>query len=216
MAQSIPTLALLGAIHPHANFAQHHLPLPHPHTPPAIAGGIFSNHSLEDPEVYDDDVILHASDQDLEPYYRPLNSLDDTIAMSGNCANAGSGFGKNEMYPCFDSHVTYGLAVTGLDVNGTTFPVSLSTDGAVSEPDTRMGAPPSSLKGTVTVRGLTPGTKYILYRYLGTETLPTGPNNFNVGFQYATPFTASAESWTLKDPKPFASNTAIYYVCVKA
>jgi hypothetical protein len=60
--------------------------------------GIFSNHSLSDPEVYDDDVILHASDQDLEPYYRPLHSLDDDLAMEGNCAKAGSGFGRNEMY----------------------------------------------------------------------------------------------------------------------
>ena len=57
--------------------------------------GIFSSHPLDDPTVYDDDWILHASDQDLEPYYRPINSLDDTIAMGGNCAKAGSGFGKN-------------------------------------------------------------------------------------------------------------------------
>ena len=61
--------------------------------------GIFSNHSLDDPEVYDDDIILHASDQDTAPYYRPISSLDDDLSMEGNCANAGSGFGKNEMYP---------------------------------------------------------------------------------------------------------------------
>ena len=34
-------------------------------------------------------------------------------------------------YPCFDEHVTYGMAVTGLAVEGETFPVALSTDGAV-------------------------------------------------------------------------------------
>ena len=60
--------------------------------------GLFSNHSLDDPQVYDDDVILHASDQDLEPYYRPLNSLDDDLSMEGNCAKAVSGFGHNEMF----------------------------------------------------------------------------------------------------------------------
>ena len=41
-----------------------------------------------------------------------------------------------EMYPCFDSSVTYGLAVTGLTTTGT-LPVSLSTPGAISEPDVR-------------------------------------------------------------------------------
>jgi hypothetical protein len=59
--------------------------------------GLFSNHALSDPTVYPDDWILHASDQDLMPYYRPLVSLSDTLAMDGNCKNAGSGFGKNEM-----------------------------------------------------------------------------------------------------------------------
>ena len=40
--------------------------------------------------------------QDLEPYYRRIDSLDDSLAMEGNCKRAGAGFGKNEMYPCFD------------------------------------------------------------------------------------------------------------------
>ena len=76
--------------------------------------GLYSNHPLDDPNVYDDDWIVHASDQDYAPYYRPLNSLDDSTRMEGNCKDAGSGFGKNEMYPCFDEDVTYGLSVTGL------------------------------------------------------------------------------------------------------
>ena len=59
--------------------------------------GIWSNHSLDDLTVYDDDVILHFSDQDTEPYYRPMSTLQDDLGMMGNCKNAGSGFGKNEM-----------------------------------------------------------------------------------------------------------------------
>lgn len=59
--------------------------------------GIFSNHPLTDPNVYADDWILHASDQDYQPYYRKLDELDDTLAMNGNCAKAGSGFGRNEV-----------------------------------------------------------------------------------------------------------------------
>jgi hypothetical protein len=63
---------------------------------------------------YPDDWILHASDQDYQTYYRPIESLNDTLAMEGNCANAQPGYGRNEMYPCFDTDVTYGLAITGL------------------------------------------------------------------------------------------------------
>ena len=177
--------------------------------------GLYSNHPLTDEEVYDDDWILHASDQDLEPYYRPLNSLDDSLGMTGNCKNAGAGFGKNEMYPCFDQQVTYGLAVTGLNVSGSTFPVSLSTPGSISEPDVRMGQAPSNLKGTVTVTGLTAGSRYILYRYGSTAALPAGPN-FDTGYDAKTPFTAAAGSFTYEDPKTFASNTAVYYVAVAA
>lgn len=50
--------------------------------------GLFSNHALTDAAVYDDDVIVHTSDQDLEPYYRRINSLEDTLAMEGNCKAA--------------------------------------------------------------------------------------------------------------------------------
>ena len=36
--------------------------------------GIFSNHTLSDDVVYPDDVVLHASDQDQQPYYRPMST----------------------------------------------------------------------------------------------------------------------------------------------
>ena len=68
--------------------------------------GIYSNHPLDDENVYDDDVILHASDQDQLPYYRPMSTLQDSPFMLGNCKHAQPGFGRNEMYPCFDESVT--------------------------------------------------------------------------------------------------------------
>ena len=177
--------------------------------------GIFSNHPLTDPTVYDDDYVLHASDQDLQTYYRPLNSLDDSLDMSGNCKNAGSGFGKNEMYPCFDASVTYGLAVLGLDVNGTTFPTSVSTPGAAGEPNVRAGQPAVALQATLTVTGLTAGSAYVLYRYNGTDALPAGPP-FDVGFQAKTPFTAAKDSFVFADPLPFMSDTAVYWLTAAA
>merc|ERR1711994_514437 len=43
--------------------------------------GIYSNHSLDDSTVYADDWILHASDQDYEPYFRPMSTLEDDLRM---------------------------------------------------------------------------------------------------------------------------------------
>eukprot|EP00929_Paragymnodinium_shiwhaense_P058960 TRINITY_DN29519_c0_g1_i1.p1 TRINITY_DN29519_c0_g1~~TRINITY_DN29519_c0_g1_i1.p1 ORF type:complete len:184 (+),score=20.62 TRINITY_DN29519_c0_g1_i1:818-1369(+) len=170
--------------------------------------GIFSNHSLDDETVYDDDWILHASDQDHMPYYRKMSTLEDSTSMDGNCAHAQPGFGKNEMYPCFDEKVTYGLAVIGLDVQGT-LPVSLQVD-ITSEPNVRRWATPAQIHGTVSVSGLQAGRKYKLFRYSSTESLPSAAPF--TGAEYETLFTADAYTWTYNDPHTFPSNGATYYV----
>ena len=177
--------------------------------------GIFSNHSLDDETVYDDDWILHASDQDYLPYYRTLNSLPDSTRMEGNCLHAGSGFGKNEMYPCFDEDITYGLAVLGLNITGKTLPTYLSTSGAVSEPQIRSGERPSKLTGTVTVTGLTGGSRYTIYRYDGTDTLPASTASM-AGFTHSHTFMATATHYEYADPNIFLSSSAVYYVTTPA
>ena len=174
--------------------------------------GLFSNHPLSDGTVYADDYILHASDQDLEPYYRPLLSLPDTMAMEGNCASAGAGFGRNEMYPCIPEDVTYGLAVTGLNVSGVALqPVALLTAGSAGEPDVRTGAPAVPLSGTVIVSALTAGAKYALYRYNSTTSLPASPP-LAATAQAVTRFTAQGDTWQWADPVSFPSNGATYYL----
>jgi len=175
--------------------------------------GIFSNQPLTDETVYDDDWILHASDQDYMPYYRPMSTLEDDLSMEGNCRNAGSGFGKNEMYPCVYNQVTYGLAVTGLDVQGT-LPVSLTVD-ITQEPNVRnFWISPKEVHGTVEVTGLTASQNYVLYRFSGTENLPSQAPW--TGYEHQTPFTASSDTWTFQDPNTFMSNTATYYIAVEA
>lgn len=171
--------------------------------------GIWSNHPLSDATVYDDDWIVHASDQDYEPYFRPMKTLEDDLNMRGNCLHAGSGFGKNEMYPCFDEKVTYGLAVTGLNVKGT-LPVALEVD-ITEEPNVRSGARPKQVHGKVTVSGLTTGGSYTIYRYNSTSSLPAGPP-----FKGAVHgFKATGSSYSYSDPSTFASNTAVYYLAAK-
>jgi hypothetical protein len=175
--------------------------------------GIFSNHPLTDDTVYDDDWILHASDQDFQPYYRKMSTLEDSPDLQGNCREAQAGFGKNEMYPCIDEQVTYGLAVTGIAVEGA-LPVSLEIPDT-SEPNVRNPfSRPSNLHGTVTVSGLQVGKEYVLYRFSGTDSLPSkAPFS---GYEDMTTFTAQDSTWTFEDPKTFKSNSATYYVAVEA
>ena len=135
--------------------------------------------------------------------------------MDGNCANAQRGFGRNEMYPCFDASVTYGLAVTGLAVNGTTLPVAITTDGAKHEPNVRTGEAPSRLSAHVTVSGLVVGHAYEVFRYDGIGSLPAGPP-FDVGYAHKTRFTAAATTHSFDDPNTFASDGAVYYLAVDA
>lgn len=92
--------------------------------------GLYSNHELTDETIYDDDVIQHGSDWEVGPvhlgYFRPFNSLPDTKQMDGNCANAGYGPGRNEMYPCIYKELAYANAVTGIiDPKNIAKPLSL-------------------------------------------------------------------------------------------
>lgn len=118
------------------------------------------------------------------------------------------------MYPCFDESVTYGLAVTGLNISGTTYPTALETDGAVKEPNVRLGQQPSQLSARVTVRGLTRGSKYTVYRYDGTATLPAGPPFETSDYTHATSFIAHSETHSFDDPVMFSSDSAVYYIAV--
>ena len=64
------------------------------------------------------------------------------------------GWGKNEMYPCIDQNVTYGLAVTGLAVAGTS--VSALFQGpeeARAEWSTRQHGSRSVVSWTAAVKG---------------------------------------------------------------
>jgi len=142
-----------------------------------------------------------------------MSTLEDDLAMNGNCLNAGSGFGKNEMYPCFYEKVTYGLALTGLQVKGS-LPVSLQVD-ILTEPNIRQGAVPGPVHGTVIVSGLTVNTHYTLFRFNSTSNLPSGPP-FAPTAEYTTNFIAAGPTWKFQDPHIFMSNSATYYLAAVA
>jgi len=204
--------------------------------------GIFTNASLDDATVYDDDVILHASDQDMMPYFRRMETLQDSEKMDGNCAIAQPGFGKNEMYPCFDEDVTYGLAVKGTAATKNARKQQQQSNSSSSsrewpvlphvsltididyEPNVRIFEKPCVVHGNVSVdlSGLEHGQQCTLYRYNSTEAFPTTAP-YDQGYQYATNFTVDLESssgkakeWAFSDPNPFYSNTAVYYLATCA
>lgn len=174
--------------------------------------GIFSNHSLDDLTVYPDDVVVHTSNQDCFPYYRRMDSLEDSTAMEGNCKDAGAGFGHNEMYPCIDEDVTYGLAVTGLAVNGTSGKTSMQVK-LKYEPNVRNGDKPVAIHPAISVTGLNPSKSYRILRYVGTDTLPAGPPFSSPNA--TTTVTAGPDgkaSWA--DAPPFMSDDAVYHLTV--
>merc|ERR550514_2713527 len=141
-----------------------------------------------------------------------MSTLEDSSSMQGNCKEAQAGFGKNEMYPCIDEQVTYGLAITGLAVEGI-LPVTLEIPDT-SEPNVRGWSSPSNLHGTVTVSGLKAGQDYVLYRYSGTDSLPSKAPF--TGYEDMTTFTAKGSTFTYNDPKSFKSNSATYYLATEA
>ena len=103
--------------------------------------GLYSNHNLNDPAVYDDDYFVHGSDYSPDGnqnkgYFRSFNSMVDTLKMDGNCKNAQVGWKKNEMYPCFYDQENYGAALTGLlDPKKKLMPLYLTTP-YLGEPNT--------------------------------------------------------------------------------
>jgi len=179
--------------------------------------GIGSNHELSDPEVYADDWLVHYSDYDLQPCYRNFSTLEDDADMQGNCRDVRPG--KGVMYPCFYREVTYGLAIKGLSMFGVAERprVHLEVDRP-DEPRVRMGRPQVAMRGTLTVKDLTPGRHYVIYRFNSTEALPDGAiiDLLDMRFEQRYPFQAQSESWVFADPKPIMSDSATYYVAIRA
>lgn len=179
--------------------------------------GIGSNHDLSDPEVYDDDWLVHYSDYDLQPCYRNFSTLEDDADLEGNCKHVRPG--KGVMYPCFYKQVTYGLAIKGFDMFGIEARprVHLEVDRP-DEPRVRIGHPAVAMKGIVTVKGLTPGRHYVLYRFNSTEALPDGAiiDLLDMWYERRYRFQAASEAWTFEDPTPIMSDSATYYVAVQA
>ena len=116
------------------------------------------------------------------------------------------------MYPCIDQNVTYGLAVTGLQVAGTSGNTSIEVDFRY-EPNVRTGEVPLDVTANVTVTGLAPGRHYLLLRYVGTETLPRGPPFAKAHWSTSIRANAKGEAFVPRTPT-FKSNQAVYHITI--
>lgn len=138
-----------------------------------------------------------------KPFTRTFDSLWDERSMKRND-------GKYEY--CIPKNVEYGVAVTGIvDNDNETVPVSLSVD-SWNEPNVTLGDAPKTLKATIKIRSLTPGTKYVLMKYTDCSKMPDS-GFLKAPGETVTSFAATGPSATLTDS--FPSNSLAVYRCVK-
>lgn len=184
---------------------------------------LYTDHSLDNANVYGDDVVAHGSDYSPDGilnlgYFRNFSSLLDDLNMAGNCSEAGPHYGQNEMYPCIYNDVVYGYAMTGLDCqscrSGAALPVVLKVN-TTDEPDVREGEDPVLLQGSAYIDGLSIGSTYTVYRWNSYEDFPTtgtfDASNYAVKFD----FVADAEQYSFVDQDLFLSNGSVVYSCIK-
>ena len=146
-------------------------------------------------------VVVHASNWDHNSYYRRLDSLEDSLKMDGNCANAVAGWPHDEAYPCIYSVENQGVAISGIsDPAGKALPLS-------------SGEKPAQLTVTVTIPNLVVGASYTLYKYDSPASLPTD-SNYGKGAKAKHSFTASLKTKVFADPASISSAGTSYYLCV--
>ena len=193
-------------------------PIPYDHIEPFFK--LYSDSPLNDTTVYPTDVVSHGSgyapDGDANlGYFRPFSSLLDDTDMKGNCKDAGSVYMENEMYPCINSDLIYGTAITGIKPNSdrTAEKLALYVD-TVTEPDVRNGEAPVAFNGTAVVSSLVPNTDYIIYRYNSPVAYqmdqPDGKMTFSTGENERAKTVALATGLGT-----FSSDAMAYFLCFK-
>jgi len=145
--------------------------------------GFSSYNSLSDTMTYYPNDIIEFSDNGLwtgtssTPQY---NFISNVNIIQGNRQQANSPNGS--IYTLSNNTQNYGIAITGIiDESNETLPVRISTNQNFESPEIIDGSTirPSSTRITltITVSNLTPGTKYILYRYNKMESVPNSSIN---------------------------------------
>ena len=112
------------------------------------------------------------------------------------------------------AQVAYGLSVKGFDINATIQPVTIDVDRR-TEPNVRNHEKAVAMHASVTASMLTPGAKYVLYRYTGINSFPRTSGDF-ASCEHKVAFVAEGEVWRYDDTLPFMSSNATYYIVAPA
>lgn len=135
---------------------------------------------------------------------RVASTLSDTRRMRVN--------GSRHEF-CVPTNICYGCAITGIhDNSGVALPVQLKLSNW-SEPNIMAGAAPAMLAGTVSVKGLTTGRSYTLYRYNNYVNVPTS-NYMRSNYTSAVNFVATSPTATF--PATVISNGVAVFRCLPA
>ena len=118
---------------------------------------------------------------------------------------------------CLPKKYDYGIAVSGNeDIDGVLLPVRLAMD-QWKEPDYSKEdgyhEAPTMMGATVTVSGLTVGTRYALLRFEDPAAVPKR-DFLKAPFTHKTEFVATVKTWTAR--AAFMSNSTTLFRCVEA
>ena len=169
------------------------------HVEPVV--GIQSNHPLNDTTFYDDDVAVHFTDGGINKVYRTISTLPCQWAGVNEKADCGDySYGVGNPYG-------FGWAVKGFANDEKAYvPTSLHVEPWRSEPDTRSGEKPESLKGTLKISELVEGETYDIYRWDSVKEALTYSDDY-----VKTSFKASSDTREYEDETSFQSDGTTYY-----
>jgi len=173
--------------------------------------GYRSNHPLDDPNVYIDDVISNVLGVGSKRYYRTIDTLVDThptpslYSGGNNCTLSQS--------ECIFIDRNFGYAIMGLED-----PHFRSIETSINVSDNGMEPFPFEVPttATVTVHGpLVPGQAYTIYRWDAIDDFPRNSKYESSAWTYSHSFVAHGVNHTWTDPVSFLSTSTIYYVTVR-
>lgn len=182
--------------------------------------GIASNHALNDPNYYGDDV-LYFSDNGLwgsatNPPYDFSYSFD-SFQASRKEANAK----KGAIYSLADDGSNYGIVILGVnDLHGDTVPVRVSTNVNYEKPEIVDGSnnppAPMPITLTITLSDLQPNVAYNLYKYNNFNSVPDSQFNANASKAYKKWKVQISSGNTYVFSEQIQSNEVAVYRAVKA
>lgn len=166
-----------------------------------LATGVESG---DDHTYHPEDTLYFHDLFELKPEVRPFKTLHDSRKMKGNGV---------KHYFCIPAQYDFGCAITGIDdKSGNLLPIQVTVN-LPREPDIVKGEKPVDLTLEITVRDLTPGETYVLYRYDNHTHLPNDDYS-NSKYVSARSFEAKGATHAFTDQ--CQSNGASFYRCLKA